>query len=56
MGTLSLAHWAIVAAVVSLLFGGRNRVSSIMGDVAKGIRTFRREISDMRELTDVRLK
>lgn len=52
MGTLSLTHWAIVAAVFLLVVGGRNRVSNIMGDVAKGIRIFRREMSDMRELTD----
>lgn len=31
----------LVAVVVLLLFGGRGRISSIMGDMAKGIRSFR---------------
>lgn len=36
----------LVAVVVLLLFGGRGRISSIMGDMAKGIRSFRTGLKD----------
>ena len=41
MGGMSWIHWVIVIAVVALLFGGRGKLSSIMGDAAKGIRAFK---------------
>ena len=41
MGSFSIWHWVIVAIVVLLLFGGRGKLSSLMGDAAKGIRAFR---------------
>lgn len=41
MGAMSWIHWVIVIAVVALLFGGRGKLSGIMGDAAKGIRAFR---------------
>lgn len=41
MGTFSIWHWVIVAVVVLLLFGGRGKLSGLMGDAAKGIRAFR---------------
>jgi sec-independent protein translocase protein TatA len=41
MGSFSIWHWLIVLVVVALLFGGRGRLSGIMGDAAKGIRAFR---------------
>jgi sec-independent protein translocase protein TatA len=41
MGTFGPIHWIIVAAVVLLLFGGRGKLSGLMGDAAKGIRAFR---------------
>jgi sec-independent protein translocase protein TatA len=40
-GGLSPVHWLIVIAVVLLLFGGRGKLSGLMGDAAKGIRAFR---------------
>lgn len=36
----------LVAVVAILLFGGRGRVSSIMGDMAKGITAFRKGLKD----------
>lgn len=36
----------IVAVVVILLFGGRGRISSIMGDMAKGIGAFRKGLKE----------
>ncbi|HYG27298.1 MAG TPA: twin-arginine translocase TatA/TatE family subunit [Caulobacteraceae bacterium] len=41
MGSMSWVHWVIVIAVVALLFGGKGRISGLMGDAAKGIRAFR---------------
>jgi sec-independent protein translocase protein TatA len=41
MGTFSIWHWLIVLVVVALMFGGRGRLSGIMGDAAKGIRAFK---------------
>ena len=41
MGSFSPIHWIIIAAVVLLLFGGRGKLSGLMGDAAKGIRAFR---------------
>ncbi|MGB3625376.1 MAG: twin-arginine translocase TatA/TatE family subunit [Henriciella sp.] len=36
----------IVLIVALLLFGGRGRISSIMGDMAKGVRSFRKGLND----------
>ncbi len=41
MGGLSPIHWIIIGAVVLLLFGGRGKLSGLMGDAAKGIKAFR---------------
>ena len=41
MGGLSIWHWLIVIVVIALLFGGRGKLSGLMGDAAKGIRAFR---------------
>ncbi len=41
MGSMSAIHWILVAAVALLLFGGRGKLSGLMGDAAKGIRAFK---------------
>ena len=41
MGTFGPIHWIILGAIALLLFGGRGKLSSIMGDAAKGVRAFR---------------
>jgi sec-independent protein translocase protein TatA len=41
MGSLSPWHLILLALVALLLFGGRGKVSGLMGDMAKGIRAFR---------------
>jgi sec-independent protein translocase protein TatA len=41
MGSFSPIHWIIIGAIALLLFGGRGKLSSIMGDAAKGVRAFR---------------
>lgn len=45
MGTFSIWHWLIVLAIVVLLFG-RGRIPELMGDVAKGIKNFKKGMSD----------
>jgi sec-independent protein translocase protein TatA len=45
MGTFSIWHWLIVLAVVLLLFG-RGKIPELMGDVAKGIKNFRKGMGE----------
>jgi sec-independent protein translocase protein TatA len=45
MGSLSIWHWIVVIAVVLLLFG-RGKISELMGDVAQGIKAFKKGMSD----------
>jgi sec-independent protein translocase protein TatA len=45
MGGFSIVHWLIVLVVVLLLFG-RGRISEIMGDFGKGIKSFKQGIAD----------
>ena len=45
MGSLSIWHWIIVIAVVLLLFG-RGKISDLMGDVAQGIKAFKKGMQD----------
>ena len=46
MGTFSIWHWLIVLAVVLILFGGRGKISALMGDFGKGLKSFK---SNMKE-------
>ncbi len=46
MGSISIWHWLIVGGVVLLLFGGKGKISDIMGDFAKGIKSFKKGLSD----------
>jgi sec-independent protein translocase protein TatA len=45
MGTMSLWHWIILIGVVLLLFG-RGKISELMGDVAQGIKAFKKGMAD----------
>ncbi|MDT3378035.1 twin-arginine translocase TatA/TatE family subunit [Labrys portucalensis] len=46
MGTWGITHWIILAVVVLVLFGGRGKISDLMGDVAKGIKSFKKGMAD----------
>ncbi len=46
MGSMSVWHWVIVLAVGLLLFGGRGKISELMGDFAKGIKSFKKGLSE----------
>jgi sec-independent protein translocase protein TatA len=45
MGGFSLVHWLIVLLVILILFG-RGRISEIMGDFGKGIKSFKHGLGD----------
>jgi sec-independent protein translocase protein TatA len=45
MGSFSIWHWLVVLMVVLLLFGS-GKVSNLMGDFAKGIKSFKKNMAD----------
>ncbi len=45
MGEFSIWHWLVVLLVVMLLFGG-GKVSGLMGDLAKGIKAFKKTMAE----------
>jgi sec-independent protein translocase protein TatA len=46
MGSFSMWHWMLFLAVALLLFGGKGKISEIMGDVAKGVKSFKKGMAD----------
>ena len=46
MGSFSLWHWIVVAVIVMLLFGGRGKISGLMGDFAQGIKAFKKGMAE----------
>lgn len=54
MGSFSIWHWLIVLVVVLILFGGKGKVSQIMGDVGKGLKAFKKSMKDDDEPADRR--
>ena len=46
MGSFSIWHWMLFLAVALLLFGGKGKISDIMGDVAKGVKSFKKGLAD----------
>jgi sec-independent protein translocase protein TatA len=53
MGFGSPLHWIVLVLVVVLLFGG-GRISGLMGDVAKGIKSFKKGLADDEDDVPVR--
>ena len=51
MGSMSVWHWILVLAVGLLLFGGRGKISELMGDFAKGIKAFKSGMKEPEEET-----
>jgi sec-independent protein translocase protein TatA len=52
MGALSIWHILLIVVVAALLFGGRGKISGLMGDTAKGIRAFREGLKGEAEETE----
>jgi sec-independent protein translocase protein TatA len=46
MGSFSIWHWMLFGAVALLLFGGKGKISDLMGDVAKGIKSFKKGMAE----------
>ena len=53
MGAFSIWHWIIVLIVVLILFGGKGKLSSIMGDFGKGLKNFKDQIKSNKENEEV---
>ncbi|WEK49305.1 MAG: twin-arginine translocase TatA/TatE family subunit [Candidatus Kaistia colombiensis] len=45
MGSFSIWHWLIVLVIVLLLFG-KGKISDVMGDMAKGVKSFKKGLAD----------
>jgi sec-independent protein translocase protein TatA len=46
MGGLSWIHWLLIAAVVLVLFGGKGKISDLMGDFGKGVNSFKKGLAE----------
>ncbi len=55
MGLGSIWHWLILGIVVLLLFG-KGRISDVMGDVAKGIKSFKKGLAEEPEAPAPQIK
>ena len=53
MGSFSIWHWIIVILLILVLFG-RGKVSELMGDVAKGIKSFKKGMAEDDDLAQPR--
>ncbi len=51
MGSFSIWHWLIVLVVVLLIFG-RGKIPELMGDMAKGIKSFKKGMADDDEVAE----
>jgi sec-independent protein translocase protein TatA len=50
MGSFSVWHWLIVGVIALILFGGKGKISELMGDVAKGIKSFKKGMAEEEEV------
>ena len=50
MGTFSIWHWLIVLAVVLVMFGGKGKISALMGDFGKGLKSFKKGMKEEDEV------
>ena len=46
MGAFSIWHWLLVLVVALLLFGGRGKISALMGDIGKGLTSFKKGMKE----------
>lgn len=46
MGAFSIWHWVIVLVIVLVLFGGRGKISQLMGDFGKGLKSFKKNMKE----------
>ena len=46
LGSFSIWHWLILGVIAVVLFGGGGKISNIMGDFAKGIKSFKKNMAE----------
>ncbi len=46
MGGMSIWHWVILAVVVLVMFGGKGKISDLMGDFGKGVNSFKKGLGE----------
>ena len=49
MGWTGIWQWVIVLAIILILFGGRGKISALMGDFGKGLKSFKKGMKDGEE-------
>ena len=49
MGGLSWIHRLLIAAVVLVLFGGKGKISDLMGDFGKGVNSFKKGLNENKD-------
>jgi sec-independent protein translocase protein TatA len=50
LGSMSITHWMVVICVAFLLFGGRNKISDLMGDVGRGFGQLKKGLTESHEV------
>ena len=56
MGAFSIWHWLIVLVVVLVLFGGGGKISRLMGDFGKGLKSFKKGIKEEEAASDDKIE
>jgi len=56
MGAFSIWHWLIVLVVVLVLFGGGGKISRLMGDFGKGLKSFKKGIKEEEATSDDKIE
>ena len=46
MGIGGIWQWVVVLVIVLVLFGGRGKISQLMGDFGKGLKSFKKGIKE----------
>jgi sec-independent protein translocase protein TatA len=46
MGGFGIWHWVILAVVVLVMFGGKGKISDLMGDFGKGVNSFKKGLGE----------
>ena len=52
MGFTSIWHWLVVLVIVLVLFGGKGKIASIMGDLGKGLKNFKKSMNNNDEFPE----
>ena len=56
MGAFSIWHWVIVLIIAVVMFGGKGKLSNILGDLGKGLKDFKKNVSEDNKTSDKKTK